>query len=323
MLRVRGDSMIDEQIRDGDLVVVESRSDARNGETVVALVRGGEATLKRFYRRGAKVVLEPANRAFRPLELPAARRRDPGRRARAAPAATLGFAPAESVPIPSASPARSSSPRRCGSGSPGLTEAENRRLLRPPGAPARAQLPPRGEPARRARTPRTGMLIDLKDVKDAAGARGDGALRPPRPERRHATCFEKKPPTAENLAALIFELLDGAFARRPPRPRAALRGPGPLGGRGARGRARDLADPPLPLPGRSRAPARRLLSEAENCAGLRQVREPERPRPRLRARDHRSAAASTRRSGPDSRPRDRSTPSSAEHPPRRASRTAC
>jgi repressor LexA len=71
VLRVRGDSMIDEQIRDGDFVVVESRSDARNGETVVALVRGGEATLKRFARRGSKIVLEPANRAFRPLELPA------------------------------------------------------------------------------------------------------------------------------------------------------------------------------------------------------------------------------------------------------------
>jgi repressor LexA len=72
VLRVRGDSMIDEQIRDGDLVVVESRSEARNGETVVALVRGAEATLKRFQRRGSKVVLEPANREFRPLELPAA-----------------------------------------------------------------------------------------------------------------------------------------------------------------------------------------------------------------------------------------------------------
>jgi repressor LexA len=71
VLRVRGDSMIEEQIRDGDLVVVESRSEARNGETVVALVRGSEATLKRFQRRGSRVVLEPANRALRPLELPA------------------------------------------------------------------------------------------------------------------------------------------------------------------------------------------------------------------------------------------------------------
>jgi repressor LexA len=71
VLRVRGDSMIEEQICDGDLVVVESRSEARPGETVVALVRGSEVTLKRFQRRGAKVVLEPANSALRPLELPA------------------------------------------------------------------------------------------------------------------------------------------------------------------------------------------------------------------------------------------------------------
>jgi repressor LexA len=72
VLRVRGNSMIEEQIRDGDLVVVESRSEARPGETVVALVRGAEATLKRFQRRGSKVILEPANQALRPLELPAA-----------------------------------------------------------------------------------------------------------------------------------------------------------------------------------------------------------------------------------------------------------
>jgi repressor LexA len=71
VLRVRGDSMIDEQIRDGDHVVVERASEARKGEMVVALVRGSEATLKRFYRRGSKVVLEPANAAYRPLELPA------------------------------------------------------------------------------------------------------------------------------------------------------------------------------------------------------------------------------------------------------------
>ena len=71
VLRVRGDSMIDEHIRDGDFVVVERRSEARNGETVVARVRGTETTLKKFYRRGAKVVLEPANQALRPLEVPA------------------------------------------------------------------------------------------------------------------------------------------------------------------------------------------------------------------------------------------------------------
>lgn len=71
VLRVRGDSMIDEQIRDGDQIVVERASEARKGEMVVALVRGSEATLKRFHRRGAKVILEPANPAYRPLELPA------------------------------------------------------------------------------------------------------------------------------------------------------------------------------------------------------------------------------------------------------------
>jgi repressor LexA len=71
-LRVRGDSMIEEHICDGDTIVVESRSEARNGETVVALIRGSEATLKKFYRRGAKVVLEPANQALRPIEVSAA-----------------------------------------------------------------------------------------------------------------------------------------------------------------------------------------------------------------------------------------------------------
>lgn len=71
VLRVRGDSMVDEQIRDGDQVVVERAQEARKGETVVALVRGSEATLKKFYRKGSRVVLEPANPAYRPLELPA------------------------------------------------------------------------------------------------------------------------------------------------------------------------------------------------------------------------------------------------------------
>ena len=72
VLRVRGDSMIDEHIQDGDHVVVERRHEARNGETVVARIRGSETTLKKFHRRGAKVVLEPANQALRPLEVPAA-----------------------------------------------------------------------------------------------------------------------------------------------------------------------------------------------------------------------------------------------------------
>ena len=72
VLRVRGDSMIDDMIADGDLVVVESCNEARNGETVVALVAGSDATLKRFYRHGSQVSLVPANSTMDPIELPAA-----------------------------------------------------------------------------------------------------------------------------------------------------------------------------------------------------------------------------------------------------------
>lgn len=68
VLRVRGDSMIEDQICDGDLVVIEGRSEARNGETVVALVDGDEATLKRFYRSGSDVKLVPANSTMQPME---------------------------------------------------------------------------------------------------------------------------------------------------------------------------------------------------------------------------------------------------------------
>jgi repressor LexA len=71
VLRVRGDSMIDEQIRDGDYVVVESRPEARDGETVVALIRGQEATLKKLYRQGSRVRLVAANPAVKPIVLPA------------------------------------------------------------------------------------------------------------------------------------------------------------------------------------------------------------------------------------------------------------
>ena len=67
VLRVRGDSMIDEQIRDGDFVVCETRNTARNGETVVALLDDGEATLKKFYREKGRVRLQPANPAFEPI----------------------------------------------------------------------------------------------------------------------------------------------------------------------------------------------------------------------------------------------------------------
>jgi repressor LexA len=65
-LRVRGDSMIDDGIHDGDVVVVESRQDAPNGATVVALVRG-EATVKKLVRRRGRVHLVPANEKFEPI----------------------------------------------------------------------------------------------------------------------------------------------------------------------------------------------------------------------------------------------------------------
>ena len=65
-LRVRGDSMIDDGIHDGDVVIVESRRDAPNGATVVALV-GGEATVKRFYRRRGRIHLVPANERLEPI----------------------------------------------------------------------------------------------------------------------------------------------------------------------------------------------------------------------------------------------------------------
>ena len=68
LLRVRGDSMIDEQIRDGDYVICERRSTARNGETVVAVLDNGEATLKKFFREGdGRVRLQPANPGMKPL----------------------------------------------------------------------------------------------------------------------------------------------------------------------------------------------------------------------------------------------------------------
>ena len=67
VLKVRGDSMIDEQIRDGDLVVVERRETAKNGETVVALLDDGEATLKKLYKEGGRVRLQPANPDFPPI----------------------------------------------------------------------------------------------------------------------------------------------------------------------------------------------------------------------------------------------------------------
>ena len=67
VLQVRGQSMINEQIRDGDFVIVRSGSQPKNGQTVVALLQDGEATLKRFYREGKNIRLQPANEAYEPL----------------------------------------------------------------------------------------------------------------------------------------------------------------------------------------------------------------------------------------------------------------
>jgi repressor LexA len=65
-LRVQGDSMKNDGILDGDVVVIESRNAVENGATVVALVHG-EATLKRFFRAGNRVRLEPANERIDPI----------------------------------------------------------------------------------------------------------------------------------------------------------------------------------------------------------------------------------------------------------------
>lgn len=66
-LRVRGDSMIDEQIRNNDLIILQSQQTAENGETVVALIDGSDATLKRFYSNRTQVRLEPANANYQPI----------------------------------------------------------------------------------------------------------------------------------------------------------------------------------------------------------------------------------------------------------------
>src|SRR5688572_16488192 len=74
VLRVRGESMIDDHLCDGDYVVIERRESARNGEQVVALIDNAEATLKRFYKEsGGKIRLQPANQAMQPRVLEADR----------------------------------------------------------------------------------------------------------------------------------------------------------------------------------------------------------------------------------------------------------
>ena len=67
VLRVKGDSMIDEQIRDGDYVIVEDRRSADNGEMVIAMLHGSDVTLKKLYREQGRVRLQPANPAVQPI----------------------------------------------------------------------------------------------------------------------------------------------------------------------------------------------------------------------------------------------------------------
>ena len=73
VLRVRGESMIEDHLCDGDYVVIERRDSARNGEQVVALLDTGEATLKRFYKEGGKIRLQPANKTMEPRIVDAGR----------------------------------------------------------------------------------------------------------------------------------------------------------------------------------------------------------------------------------------------------------
>ncbi len=72
VLEVRGESMQDEHILDGDYVLVEKVKTAHNGDIVVALVDENDATLKRFYREGDNIRLQPSNAAMKPIIVPAA-----------------------------------------------------------------------------------------------------------------------------------------------------------------------------------------------------------------------------------------------------------
>ena len=79
VLQVKGESMIEEQIRDGDYVIVEDRDTARDGEMVIALLDGENVTLKKLYREaGGRVRLQPANSQMDPIYVDAARMRIQG-----------------------------------------------------------------------------------------------------------------------------------------------------------------------------------------------------------------------------------------------------
>lgn len=80
VLQVKGNSMVEDHILDGDFIVVEQTQVANPGEIVVALVGGGEATLKRFYREsGGKIRLQPANSEMQPIVVPASEVKIQGR----------------------------------------------------------------------------------------------------------------------------------------------------------------------------------------------------------------------------------------------------
>ncbi|HSP63004.1 MAG TPA: S24 family peptidase, partial [Pyrinomonadaceae bacterium] len=72
-LRVKGDSMIDEHICDGDIALIENRTEAREGEIVVALIDRARATLKRLFRFGDEVELRPSNSQLEPIRVHASR----------------------------------------------------------------------------------------------------------------------------------------------------------------------------------------------------------------------------------------------------------
>jgi repressor LexA len=67
VLRVKGESMVEDQVRDGDYVIVENRGSARNGEMVVALLQGENATLKKYYREKGQIRLQPAHPTMKPI----------------------------------------------------------------------------------------------------------------------------------------------------------------------------------------------------------------------------------------------------------------
>ncbi|HVC95947.1 MAG TPA: transcriptional repressor LexA [Pirellulales bacterium] len=67
VLKVKGESMIEDQIADGDYVVIKKQPTAHKGQTVVALTEDNEATLKRWYPEGKRVRLEPANKSMKPI----------------------------------------------------------------------------------------------------------------------------------------------------------------------------------------------------------------------------------------------------------------